>query len=111
MALDPSNPLSSLVGTQIDGKDIWSAYQTAQYIARYHITWVDTTDLNLTYDFVLGTTNGDYPLSETSVAEDAGIATPTVTTDINGAPHNDGALDVGIYEFNAGGNTSGNSRL
>ena len=58
--LDPSNPLSGLVGTQIDGKDVWSAYQTAQHIARFQTTWADgDDDLELTYHFALGATNSD----------------------------------------------------
>ncbi len=58
--LDPSNPLSGLVGTQINGKDVWSAYQTAQHIANYRNIWSDTRagdvapDLEVSYHFVLG---------------------------------------------------------
>ena len=70
--LDPSNPLSGLVGTQIEGKDVWSAYQTAQHIARFKTTWADgDDDLIVTYHFITDAVNAEgesYTFSEGQMA-------------------------------------------
>ena len=48
--LDPSSPLSGLVGTTLSGLPVWSAYETAAHIARPAGTWADYhDDLQVTY--------------------------------------------------------------
>lgn len=42
--IDPSSTDSGLIGTAINGLDIWSAYRTAQHIARFSSTYADDGD-------------------------------------------------------------------
>ncbi len=42
--VDPSSTESGLIGTAINGLDIWSAYRTAQHIARFSSTYADDGD-------------------------------------------------------------------
>ncbi|MEO0818761.1 MAG: M10 family metallopeptidase C-terminal domain-containing protein, partial [Pseudomonadota bacterium] len=60
-SLDPSNEDSGLVGTNDpgNGKPIWSAYQTAQHIARSGLNWTNDGDMVVTYRFADATTAGD----------------------------------------------------
>ncbi|MEM1302292.1 MAG: M10 family metallopeptidase C-terminal domain-containing protein, partial [Pseudomonadota bacterium] len=42
--IDPSSTESGLIGSALNGLDIWSAYRTAQHIARFSSTYADDGD-------------------------------------------------------------------
>lgn len=49
--LDPSSAISGLIGTDINDMPIWSAYQSAAYIARAGTDWLAGGDMTVTYSF------------------------------------------------------------
>ena len=52
-SIDPSAPDSGQVGTSTNGLPIWSAYQTAQHIARSGTDYINDGSMVITYSFVL----------------------------------------------------------
>jgi Ca2+-binding RTX toxin-like protein len=110
--LDPSSPDSGLIGTTINLLPVWSAYQTAQHIARPDGTWADFEPaLVVTYSFQVGRANIAAGIESFSSPESQAGARLAMQlyTEVSGVQFQESA-DVNVADINFGfriGTTNG----